>query len=99
MCLENSKQYTQPYAVFTDTFSHFNFLIGAYSNYFNEVNNITDPEIFANEFAKVWIEYFPYNKKVNTPTIYNDYTSSNNEGYQTLLSKIKKAFEIYNKVP
>ena len=97
-CLKNSKGYTQSYAVFKDTLSHFNFLVAVYKNYFEYVNNITDPEIFANEFAKVWIEYFPYNKKVNTSTIYDDYKSTNNEEYKTLLEKIKKAFEIYNKV-
>ena len=93
-------QYTQAYAMFSSIIDSLFFLRDTFSdNIFNKITNITDSEIFANEFAKVWIEYFPYNKFTETPSIFTDYTSTNSEEYQILLGKIKKAFEIYNKVP
>jgi hypothetical protein len=100
MCLKDSKNNTQSYAMFSSIIDSLSFLRDTFSdNIFNKIINITDPEIFANEFAKVWIEYFPYNKFTETPSIFTDYTSTNSEEYQILLGKIKKAFEIYNKVP
>lgn len=98
MCLTNSQGYTQPYAVFSDETNHYQFMIDAYTSYFNEVTDITNPDEFAKQFAKVWIEYFPYNKKTNTSTIFDDYVKTNVSKYNDLLTKIKKAFEIYNKV-
>ena len=99
MCLTNSKGYTQSYAVFYSLENHFDFLIAAYTNYINQVvTDILDPVNFANQFAQFWISNFPYPKTANTSTIYTDYITTNNSVYQELLVKIKKAFEIYNKV-
>jgi len=99
MCLTNTSQYTQTYAVFERENSLYDFMIAAYPDYINNnVNDIINKDTFANEFSKFWIEYFPYNKVVNTPTIFNDYIQTNNENYQKLLSKIKKGFDIYQSI-
>jgi len=99
MCLTNSKGYTQSYAVFYSLENHFDFLIAAYTDYINQVvTDILNPVNFANQFAQFWISNFPYPKTANTSTIYTDYITTNNTVYQELLVKIKKAFEIYNKV-
>jgi hypothetical protein len=74
-------------------------MIAAYPEYINNtVNNIINRDIFATEFSKFWIEYFPYNKVANTSTIFNDYYETNKENYQKLLSKIKKGFDIYRSI-
>ena len=99
-CLtNNNNSFTQSYAVFADKNLHYNFLIAAYQTYFNKVTNITDVEAFANDFSRIWIEFFPYNKVVQTPTIFDDYRTGNVNEYQSLINKIKKAFEIYRGVP
>jgi hypothetical protein len=99
MCLTNTSQYTQSYAVFDRERSLYDFMIAAYPDYINNtVNNITDKDTFATEFSQFWIGYFPYNKVANTPTIFNDYVQTNNENYQKLLSKIKKGFDIYQSI-
>ena len=99
MCLTNLSQYTQTYAVFERENSLYEFMIAAYpDNINNTVNNIINRDIFATEFSKFWIEYFPYNKVANTSTIFNDYYETNEENYQKLLSKIKKGFDIYRSI-
>ncbi len=99
-CLtNNNNSFTQSYAVFADKNLHYNFLIAAYQTYFNKVTNITDVEAFANDFSRIWIEFFPYNKVVQTPTIFDDYRTGNINEYQSLINKIKRAFEIYRSVP
>jgi len=107
MCLTNSNNYTQSYAVFysgshsvgaAKLQNHFEFLIAAYTTYFDAITDIVDPVKFANQFAEIWISQFPYPKTANTSTIYTDYITTNTQVYQQLLVKIKKAFEIYSKV-
>lgn len=98
-CLTNTNNYTQSYAVFANQILHHTFMIAAYKNYFDKVTNITDADVFANEFARIWIEFFPYNKVIQTPTIFDDYRTGNVNEYQSLINKIKRAFEIYRGIP
>lgn len=98
MCLTNSAGFTQSYAFFPSIELHNRFFIAAYGGYFEQVNSITDVEIFAFDYARVWIEYFPYNKKAITSTIFDDYKNTNKSSYNILLEKIRQAYKIYRKV-
>ena len=99
-CLTNSSNnFTQSYAVFADELLHHTFMIGAYQKYFDKLTNITDVDVFSNEFSRIWIEFFPYNKIIQTPTIFDNYRTGNINEYQNLIDRIKRAFEIYRGVP
>ena len=44
---------------------------------------------FKEQFAKAWIEYFPYNKVKEYPSIFKDYKENNPTEYKELLDKIE----------
>jgi len=98
ICLNNTinTNFTQTYAVFNTERDLYGFMIDVYTKNINTtVNNITVKDTFVTEFSKFWIEYFPYNKVIDTPTIFEDYINNNPQEYETLKDKIRKGFDIY----
>ena len=104
ICVSQSDKTTKPYAVFLNEVDCVTFVKLRYSEYFKGIFNdsitvqqtITDFRQksdtqkleFKEQIAKVWIEYFPYNKVKEYPTVFEDYKKNNKVEYQELLDKI-----------
>ena len=105
VCVAQSDKTTKPYAVFNNIFDCITLVKLRYTEYFKEIfddsitinqtitdfnqkNDVQKLE-FKEQFAKAWIEYFPYNKVKEYPSIFKDYKENNPTEYKELLDKIE----------
>jgi hypothetical protein len=105
VCVSQNNKTTKPYAVFDSIFDCIELVKKRYTEYFKEIfdDNITINQTitdfnqkndvqkleFKEQFAKIWIEYFPYKKVKEYPSIFEDYKKNNPTEYKELLDKIE----------
>jgi len=104
ICVSQNDKTTKPYAVFGNDVDCVTLVKKRYTEYFkgifddsisneqtindfNQKNSVQQLE-FKEQIAKAWIEYFPYNKVKEYPSIFEDYKKNNPTEYKELLDKI-----------
>jgi hypothetical protein len=87
----------ETYAVFPNTLSCINFVNAKFKASFErKINNITDKNVFATDFARAYIENFQTTKVNESPDIFEEFRNNNPDAYQNMITKVESAFEILN---
>ena len=91
MCLTDET--SEAYATFESVQKCVDFNFNKYKDVFKEeVNNVTNKDLFISGFTKTWIEKVPIDKTQTTTDLYNTFIITNPTEFEILKEKVEKAW-------
>jgi len=97
ICLNDSQNNSQAYAVFPTLENAIDFNYNKYKDVFAaNITNIDNENVFVTGFTKTWIEKFPQDSTTGTSNIYDNFVSSYPDELNKLQEKVRSSYKLVN---
>lgn len=95
ICLNDSQNNSQAYAVFPTLENAIDFNYSKYLKIFiNDLLNLENENLFVSGFTRTWIEKFPQDKTVGTSDIYQNFVTSYPDELKKLQEKVRASYKL-----